>query len=448
MTETATTTETDFPSIDQWHHTAAFTDTVIEHDAQNNASVDEYDRRSIFVGRVMTPVLHSALLHRQVRGMASRFGQGWIVRYTDAEGNTVSARAYGSLMNPTPVHGHYYRVIAEGRQDMLLRYIDSEHVEMRNTRGSAWNIVAASTGPWPIPNDSYSVEPASYVEVECPEEFSEEASVDRQDTEPAVETIENAVTNNTHGMAEADDEGRAVLRPTPEIGGRYLYWHRYSEEAFLGTYVERHLGEAKKTGQFLAAHRVFRVGTEVRVVNSSDYITDPVATEDYLWVKAKTGTLPEPDAETLEGRKSRLRQQLTALAVTFTDLNEQMNELADEHEWCTEYEDIVKPLGFEGRESKLRNYEVEVQATIRIEDESPSSRLDNQLESEFGISMSASSIEVTADVTVYITVEDQPDAESAENYIDSDVVYSHIDNETTASFELVDYVVQTAREAD
>ena len=437
MTETITTTTPTLESLTQY---TGFTSTVVDHDGNNRASLTTGERHQVFIGRVEID-RHDVLLHRIVTVDVPPSRNGWIAEYTTDAGMVEMARVHGSLVSPTPEHGKHYRLLTDGGQGMLVQYIDDDHAEDRHRMGSPWNILAGPDAPWYTDRDSlYTIEGNTYVEVEAPEE----PSVDRQE-EPEVATIENVLTNNTFGMGKANEDGRCVLNPEPVIGRHYLYWRTWSDsESYLGTYVHATPNdEDNKNQRILGYRRVIRMGGNRSLHNSTDMVSMDGEIPDTLkWVEVATVKPELADDEAQQARRSALRISLNQLATGFSDLNEAMNEVAEEQSWCSEYEDIVRPLGFEGRESQKRDYNVEVKVTFTLEDESPSSRVDSYLNSAYGIDVSADYVEIKGTVTFTIRASEMSSQDDARDYVDTDTVQEELDNLTSASVNVEDWSIE------
>lgn len=443
MTETTTSTT---PTLESLTRYTGFTSTVVDHDGNNRPELAAGERRQVFIGRVEID-RHRALIHRIVTVDVPPSRNGWIVEYSTEDSAIEMARVHGSLVNPTPEHGKHYRLLTDGGQGILLQYIDDDHAEDRHRMGSPWNIIAGPDAPWYTDRDSlYSIEGNTYVEVEAPE-TPEEPSVDRQEeaeAEAEVATIENVLTNNTFGMGKANEDGRCVLNPEPVVGRHYLYWRTWSDsESYLGTYVHATPdNEENKNPRILAYRRVIRMGGNRSMHNSTDMVSMEGDTETLKWVEVATAK-PEPAApDVQQGRRSSLRMTLDRLATGFSDLNEAMNEVAEEQSWCSEYEDIVRPLGFEGRESQKRDYNVEVKVSFTLEDESPSSRVDSYLNSAYGIDVSADYVEIKGSVTFTIRASEMSGEDDARDYVDTETVQEELDSLTSASVSIEDWSIE------
>lgn len=121
-----------------------------------------------------------------------------------------------------------------------------------------------------------------------------------------------------------------------------------------------------------------------------------------------------------EDRARLFRQKIREFNTHWEGLGDALNELADDADWCSEYEDVVRPLGMEGRESnEQRDYEVTVSVQGSFEWDSPSSRLDMAIEDYLDGTManvSTSNIRVHGSFAVVVRIEEVSEGDAGSDY--------------------------------
>lgn len=116
-----------------------------------------------------------------------------------------------------------------------------------------------------------------------------------------------------------------------------------------------------------------------------------------------------------------------------------MNEVAQESEWCPEYERAVIPLGFEGRGEMDWDVRVSVVATLTIDN--PSSHLDRLLSSETGLYVEATRVRADVSLTVSGTVSGMR-REDVEDEIDTSTVETWLENNYGYEWEVDDWSIE------
>jgi hypothetical protein len=263
----------------------------------------------------------------------------------------------------------------------------------------------------------------------------DEVSVDRQ---PEPEYLDRGFPL---GLAEPGDDGRVLKNPEPVPGQVYLLWDESMEGenrvAFIVTY----------TGQFNPCGYITRPRGEdaaPTIQHSSSMYIQP---EHRAWVKAHFAepSLTEEQLHAAAEQVTDLRTELAREQEKFAAFGDALNEMADDHDWCASYDTIVRDLGLPGRE---RDYWVEVEAEVTIEDNDPSSRLDERLGYEYGASISATYVEVRGKVTVRVGSITASSAENAQENVSEEDVQSELDNMFSADISLGDWEVTNSGQED
>lgn len=125
------------------------------------------------------------------------------------------------------------------------------------------------------------------------------------------------------------------------------------------------------------------------------------------------------------------RAIVRANAERWDKMNEAMNELAVESDWCSEYEDSVVPLGFEGREDFSDvNYEVDVEVDFDMEsfdiDNSDTTRLEYITGLDNVQSATIAVISGTLMVRVEVEARRSADTGDLEDLINTDMISNEI----------------------
>jgi hypothetical protein len=141
---------------------------------------------------------------------------------------------------------------------------------------------------------------------------------------------------------------------------------------------------------------------------------------------------PTPPALTEVLQNAVVAEQLAALRTEladekqkFVDLGIALNDIAETNSWCDTYDRLVQDLGLPGRE---KDWWVEVEAEVTVEDHGPSSNMDERLEREYGLPIDTSYIEFRGKVKVRVSGITANSADDAQNFVDEDDVKSEVDD--------------------
>lgn len=370
-------------------------------------------------------------------------GNGWLNRNI---GNGMFHRYYGALVSPTPVNGHYYRSL--GTDQFLVRYNDDAHMSDRGQAGMPWTLLRGrGTATWPVPNDGLGGDLTAwpYVEVVFDESAAvipaaEETAVRTAETEDATATIGNDETGPTRGMARVEADGTVLLDPEMVKGEMYLLWpadNEYQSE-WGTTFLVAFVGDDPTRSLDFIPYGYYdwnRGRGQLRWTN--DYYT-LYSTEGMHWAKA---ALVKPEAAEDDAAVTVHEELLETEEAAFKEFNRKANAIARNAGWCEEYDRIVTSVGMKGR---YKRFSFDLSVDITFTDNSPSSDTDRRVREQHGldVSLSLNEITYTGSIDVTVTVETQPDRESAENWIDADVIEREISSATSGvSFEITDWTV-------
>ncbi len=379
---------------------------------------------------------------------SSNSRDGWLKELP----NSGYVRVYGAVLNEPMVNGGHYRSL--NGAGMYVRYNDDDHAGDRNVGALPLSILASNGNTWPVPNDGTGAwtENTPYIMVEAPATpdvpSAEDAPAEVMDAHQFVTDL--TVNGPTRGFAALNSAGRAELNPALEVGETYLYW------TTAGTWARDRITEARLvTGlpadgdpefSILGYWTMERVRGEDQPYWYAARRTVLDESEGKSWVKMALTTMEATNTDRLTWDAIRLRE-----IDEFSEFNSATNELAKDNDWCSEYEGIIEPLGMEGRTKTVNNYEVSVTASISFEVDSVSSRIDQNVASDYDIpGISLNSARFRGDVTVNIRVEDVDDDDDASDQIDSDTVFEHINNMLTGhdDLEVDDYSIGSTRVVD
>lgn len=418
----------------------------------------DYDY-SALVGRIM-PVRPSRPNREQ-----------WYLSELDHEQG--GAYLTGALVNPTPVNGRVYQeLLPYERVNMspfYLRYNDEAHAEDRAQSSNPWTIVWAQDELAREIGHARVVQPTIWVEVQWPlvsaatpvttglasDEDIELILTEEEVPVPApLGFITNSVIGHTLGKAHTEADGNVLLDPPLVRGEMYLTWYDgttwYDDHAMVQVAV--------------SDERLVPVGYYNRGVDSAVYFHDDLyyderrpgfgAPTSRHW--AKLGWESPASADDAEERKSRLLTQAEESHEAFENLNDALNNMAEDEGWCSEYERTMQEIGMRDRRSGPRRpfdpgmvgapaqperhaYDVQYDVEVTITDDAPSHRVTGIIESEYGL-YSVSELRFDANLTVTISGVVADSADDAENLVSQFQIEEEVGSMLgDASFELNDY---------
>jgi hypothetical protein len=250
--------------------------------------------------------------------------------------------------------------------------------------------------------------------------------------------IENVAGNNTYGIAAADTEGLAVLKPEPVIGEPYIVWHSGSDYSYIGTYLT-----VDDRGLFALQTMLSRIDGSVYHTTHDDILrADDDAQLQWAALHTEQAETNDKPVET-----AAVLTRQTRLDSRWDSLDEALTEIADDEEWCSDFESIVKPLGFTGRRPD-REFDVRVNVSFTVTDSATSGQMDRRLGDEYDLSdltVSELRFDASAEITVRITARN---ADQAMEAIGRAEVEEKLESLTSSGIEVDEWEVRGADEAE
>lgn len=160
----------------------------------------------------------------------------------------------------------------------------------------------------------------------------------------------------------------------------------------------------------------------------------------YRWVPAIAAPATDPvSADTL-------RERIAEMERFWDSWSEAMNEVAEDDNWCEEYEAVVIPLGFPGREQRERDWTVRGWAIVDIEIDSPPSAVDRAVSAHVGTdfeigTMTVHNVSVQWSTTVQATTQDE-----AGGSVGREDIADYLSNSYEGSFDVNDWGVDEVEE--
>lgn len=401
----------------------------------------------LYVTRVADPNEHSStLVGTVVPVTASPSGQGWLHKWEGSDWTIY--RLYGAPLNPVMENGHYYRTL--NATALLARYNDEFHMGDRNIPSRPLSLIASNGTTWPIPNDGTAAwgDDVPYIEVEAPAaEVAISADLPEELMDARQFLSDITAEGPARGFAELDAAGRAPLNPAPAVGDIYIFWSARRDWEVNNYSEARMCVEVPAEGDPVYKMMGYWSWETVRGTRTPYWYSNRrtvIDAQDQKWVKMALTTAEETNTDT-----SVWTSRLATEAAAFTEFNEATNTLAEDNDWCSEYEGIVEPLGMEGRTSKVRDWTVEVSVDFSFEVDSVSGVIDRAVESDNSIpGISISSARFTGSTTITITVSEQSNEDSVRDYIDSELIEEELSNIMSGadSIDVDDYDIRSIDE--
>lgn len=412
-----------------------------------NRTGTHYDNL-LYVTRVESTGMDTERVGTVVKVAPSPARDGWF--FQRPNGNL--GRVYGAVLNEPMVNGHYYRQL--GGRNLLVRYNDDDHRGDRNVAGLPLSPLAEAGVPWPFPNDGMGMwDNTPYIEVVEP----------AVSTPPVAETLEELVDAHqfvedisadgpTFGFAQAEEDGRVRLNPDLEAGEMYLFWSpNLPRNATAMTEVRLVLavaaGDEPATFAHIGYYTTERIaGTAVPYFYSNRRTVLDSST-DKAWAKLALASAAVP----LDTDADQYRTTLTTERVGFAEFNNATNTLANDNDWCSEYDDIVTALGMEGRTKSLNDYYVTVSADFSFSVDDVSSSMDREIANHYDVpGFSGSSATFTGTATVEVYVSEQESEEDARDNVGTSEIEEALSNMMSYAddIEVTDYSVRSTRMTD
>jgi hypothetical protein len=411
------------------------------------------------------------LVGRIVRVRPSRpAGAQWYMSEEHNPLGTGGAYLTGARLNPEPRNGSLYqelRAIGAGGDTVspfILRYNDEAHVEDRAQLTNPWTIVWATDNLRSEIGRPRVMAPVGWVELADPltpvlTGLASDEEIDSLLTDEVAtpfaptEGIANLATGHTLGKGHVETEGGHVgmvlLNPEREVGETYLTWYTnrdyYNDHVFVQVYGG---------GDLFTPVGYFNRGRDGRVYFTDDVFSVPpmpAMDRNIQWAKLAM-EVPEESPEA-EARATLLVEQARASHEAFEDLNDALNEMAEEQSWCSEYERTMQYIQMRDRRSgnrqpydpgnpvapvSRRAWDMEYTVDISVEDDSPGYRIIDRLDSEYSVALQNVSLTFTASVSVTVT-QVAATAEEAEESVGSAEIEERLSEMFDGSFSMDDW---------
>lgn len=316
-----------------------------------------------------------------------------------------------SAHNPPLVNGHYYAQANYGTQDAekLVQYFDDDHRSERVNREYACNVLSLTDGSESGQThiSESRLQDTSYIEVE---RVDDPANPAQQEAEQPL-NAGSAQNLEVFGIHADYIRERMVdaTRPSDFNDGDYFYVKMTADDR---VFITNHEGLVlKQLDRAVAGAEAGRGRTSL----------GPLSGQHMTVVKVGLMAPAVVDEADQEGRRRVLREVLSRHEEYFEGMNDALNTLANEKEWCSDYEAVIEPFGMPGRKGAKRNWNVVVEASGTVELSSPPSHMDDMIGEHFEEMqyLSTSSISFTGTMRVSLYVEDCTEDDVEEQISDS-----------------------------
>ena len=347
----------------------------------------------------------------------------------------LAAAAYWRVakVSPEPQNGCYYRTIGVNFST-LVQYWDADHASRRNSPENPWNIMYGAVSPWFNDGDSYPdayMQANYYVQVELTESsmFAGKATAESEVTDigrlaegpepvPTPDVVATPAPVGPEaalGLVKLDENGNV-----PDLNGalgdgvlRIAWWTRVGAneagKAFLCDSIY--------------SNRLEPIATVVRGADGNysmeNYVGRTLRDDEVSWLPAVMPEISRPEPVDVTTRTAELSVRLNFAVNRFQQFNEDLNDLAKDKEWCSDYESTIVPYGMEPRVDEDKDYTVDVRADVTLTINSPSSEVDEALSREAGISIESTNLSTDASIRVSVDVTTN----------DPDAVYDQVDTQ-------------------
>ena len=293
-----------------------------------------------------------------------------------------SHRFIGSRVNVKPERGRFYREVIGGHRLLTLAE-NSEDV---------FNVLAdADDNVWPIPGDTIAVDSVdAYVEVTYTGQHSNVQQEPEVRRESEYVDLTDGFPLFGHGVkVEVEGEAKALVNPPRlEDGKLYVVWGRTARTySYIALKLPQN-DELQVLGRLRGHHDV---NTSYNGALSTVITSDPRISEYNL----NEITVTEPELGPFQRSLERVQARIEARKTEFSKLNDALSELADEQQWCTEYEGVMQRLNMEGRPVK---YIINVEVTLKLTQQGSEgdATLGRMMENTLGIGGKVSGLSYTA----------------------------------------------------
>lgn len=341
-------------------------------------------------------------------------------------------RVTGALLNPVMENGKHYLILDDDGEELwTVRYNDDAHVGDRNRPHAKLSVVSGRRGnPHYVDNDALSDDwtPPAWFEVEV--ETAGRPAVTGAAPDTVIrEHVSGADDGPCWGLAEVDERGHVEVNPEPVDGKAYLFFPADSDDRTLRRYLALRVGGEWEWMGYYA--RDWHVHPDF----TGSSTTIDISTR--RWALAKTTSLV--GEEPAEGRREALSRTFIEEMTKWDNLSQALVTMADDKDWCSEYEAFAEPLGLPARD-RTRDWRVRGTADVTFTIESPSSYIDERIASSLDLSsLSITTMTITATVNFDISVSDTTE-DGARDYVDSSEIEDWLSNNSGASdIDVSDY---------
>lgn len=197
------------------------------------------------------------------------------------------------------------------------------------------------------------------------------------------------------------------LDPDPVAGSLYVAWDRQRWAEGDTSTLMQCAGEVDGEIRFIRLGIYRASDGEVRYERDStaDLLHITRLRAGYHWARAALSPVVHPSGTV----QTSITDQLSVLEARRETYSDALNELAQENSWCSEFEDIVQPMGFPGRSEMAKDYSVTLHVDFSMTDHSPSSNMDRRVETEVfndnvsSLSLTEMSFEGSLDFTMTVS---------------------------------------------
>lgn len=400
-------------------------DEVVEADTP--ASLDHEDPNSQALLIVRFDDTHAYRAERQgitdwqgtVRMVGPSYSNhdGWLL-YANQE----IIRVHGAPLNPEPINGHHYRLIGGNHTGYLMRYNDDNHEADRGRRDLPWTIIATDYGGTPplFGPDGFSntTITSPYVEVRHGQAATADADAATEEatTESTVgiPTTIPATDRRVHGAAVAND-GLVTLNPQLVPGKMYLLIPKQGGLSGELTRIATATPEGFVVSGYIDGYHDFGRARGHELIPAGG---------EWDHVEMQTTT---PERTVDPAGVVLYKRRLHEAKVQYRNWQVALNDLAEEHDWCGEYESAVHRAGVMDRglrrgddvpavpdidengdeiEPELptlrRLYEFDVSFDATFEIDSPSGRIDDAISYAIDVTVSTSAMRFDGSGTVRV----------------------------------------------
>lgn len=374
----------------------------------------------------------------------------------DAGGNGECRYFEGTRVNPELVDGQKY-MLTDGTVGLWVG-VTSRFVPY-TVGTSLYNYVDLLTRDQLIEREYIRVDAArDFIQPDPAAPAAPAAEAPAANTAPYNNTV--STVSPLLGMALGDNP---VMDGELEVGKTYLAWEKsWTSDGVTNLFT--YLGPVRPTGdstvpEELLVFKASLAGSSGGRLVERTYWGDNTLTATMLRrLYHYTEAVPRTVVHGPGTAETVFTERLRVLETNRATFIEALNEMAEEKDWCGEYEQVMSVVGFPGRSKKTGDFDVEVNASWTYSNSGPSSYLDSQMrpliaDDMQGFEMSDLTIEGTGTITVRVRgfeYDEDADLESVlADYVDTTMVEEALNDATSnsGSFDVSDWSILSHEEA-